>query len=129
MKLSYIWSLFAKKDVPAKLYSNPKFEYLVSYETNDYDIIVKYYKIAGDSHILITKDNIPHNPYSVQCCKTTNGLNSTNQRQSVICIYNNQTYPVPAFIHKQQGLIANDVYNITIFRRFHSYTEPSNPDL
>ena len=64
MKLSYIWSLFAKKDVPAKLYSNPKFEYLVSYETNDYDIIVKYYKIAGDSHILITKDNIPQSVFS-----------------------------------------------------------------
>ena len=64
MKLSYIWSLFAKKDVPAKLYSNPKFEYLVSYETNDYDIIVKYYKIAGDSHILITKDNIPQSVLS-----------------------------------------------------------------
>ena len=64
MKLSEIWSLYSKKDVPEKMYSNPKFDYFVSYENQDFNIIVKYYKKADNTHILITKDNIPQSTFS-----------------------------------------------------------------
>ena len=46
------------------MYSNPKFDYFVSYETQDFNIIVKYYKKADNTHILITKDNIPQSTFS-----------------------------------------------------------------
>lgn len=64
MRLSEIWSLFSKKELPAKIFTNAKFEYYVSYETHDYKIIIKYFKVANQQSIEITKDNIPQPIFS-----------------------------------------------------------------
>ena len=64
MRISAIWSLFSSKDVTAKKYENPDFNYLVEFETKDFDVKNRYYKTSNSGISEISKYDIPQPQFS-----------------------------------------------------------------
>ncbi len=64
MRLSSVWSDFSKRDVEQSFFTNSNFGYQVSFETNDYDVKVRYFKINGANLTEVKKDDIPQTVFS-----------------------------------------------------------------
>ncbi len=65
MKISAIWSLFSSKNVANKRFKNPYFNFLVEFETRDFEIKNRYYKKNNDNSFTeVSKYDIPQPQFS-----------------------------------------------------------------
>lgn len=65
MRISNIWSSFTKENTSPVFFKNSKFEYKLSFQTNDFVVSIKFYYLDEKcGQVEIKRENIPQSTFS-----------------------------------------------------------------